>query len=192
MRTIWSIIGVILQVIGNTFKRSDVLFLGYYLAGTGKTRSLPVYVHESFVTEFFDAGINCDDFEIHMPANPMIVTTLGKFWVRVENGSFIVKDRYMFYPLCSDSDVHFSDCGCEFKEYAELYRSIYFKYEYVEKIYKSKLYKKIKNPDIKIKLGTHIMLFADVSRIGFTVNDEFWVNKGKPFDVYTEIPVTKI
>lgn len=200
---IWIILGYILQWIGHMFRRSDVLFLGYYLAGTGKTRSLP---KESIsIINTMIEGIEPE------PGNTLILNplefcnqvlgtsmhgefqvlfhTIGKFWCIAEKDIIIIKDRYMFYPLCADSHIHFSDCDCQHKEYTRIYRSYYYPHRVRELI--KRLTKKEK---FSPKCIFNNLVSYDISTISASImiNDEFWVNKGKPFDVYSEIPVNKI
>jgi len=187
---IWRLIGIILQGIGSIRKRSDTLFLGYYLAGTGKKRSLPEYQNEAILKEcnqsahYWEHDLS-DTYIVHTFHENHLYTTIGKAWVRRANHLIYIMDTYKFYPLCRDADYHFSDCPCTSKAYANLYRDITIP----EKISKLPILKKIR---LDKKFGKYIRILYGWPVLGYEISDEFWVNKGKPFEIYSEIPVNKI
>lgn len=185
---IWRLIGGILEWIGKRFERSDILFLGYYLSGTGITRSLPVYTHQIVVNEF-NIGYQLPDTYIpHVFFGSILYNTIGKAWVKRENDIIYVKDKYLFYPLCDNSDTHFDDCTCIHKEYSHLHKAVYLDYNLVQKLYKTPL----KNLKVRIPFYEDSEISISIECISISILDSFWVNKGKPFNVYCEIPVNKI
>jgi hypothetical protein len=192
---IWRIIGIILVGIGNILRRSDVLFLGYYLTGTGNTRSLPDYLYSGIITtlnqpflrpqymiiNLGDVGhlMNVEDSEY-----TMLYNTVGKFWAKRDSNCIYIKDVYEFYPLCEDASTHFKNCKCTHKKYAELRKHVcYIPRRFVEKF--SKL------TSTPINIGA-FKLEAFFGNLTICVNDKFWVGKGKPFEVYSEIVYNKI
>jgi len=190
---IWTLIGIFIQWVGKLFKRADVLFIGYYLAGSGKTRSLPVYVHEAVLNELGWLRQYChpDTYIVHRFDNLVLFHTIGKCWVKKDGDLIYIKDRYMFYPLCPDSDTHFSDCGCkpEWKVYSSLTKHMYITPQrYTDKLLNSRF----RYLHFHRTMGRFISVTADIWGIKYEINDEFWVNKGKPFDVYSEIPIYHI
>jgi len=185
---IWRLIGIILQVIGNILKRSNILFLGYYLASTGKTRSLPVYVHDIVRDEFRPYHLWSDTYVPHVFYGTILYSTIGKAWVRLDNNIIYIKDKYIFYPTCEHSDIHFDDCTCISKTYADLTRLIYIPGKIVEFLCNTPVRDFTKH----ITLGKYIRIRLDVEHIEYVISDKFWVNKGKPFKVYCEIPIWNI
>lgn len=197
MRIIWSIIGVILQVIGNTFKRSDMLFLGYYLAGTGKPRSLPVYSHQDLVDMFISEYHTGAEFDWSIEIvrdNDVLHNTLGKFWCKYDKNYLYVKDEYIFYPICEDANTHFSDCTCKDKRYVNLHTHISLLPDVVLEFINAhnkvchRIYNRLGEMKFSFKRDK-VLVQLEYLMLYFTINDEFWVNKGKPFNVYCEIPV---
>lgn len=182
---IWTLIGYILQVIGNILKRSDILFLGYYLSGTGKTRALPVYVHKLILEDlsWFRQYCYPDTYIIYKSYNDIIYHTIGKCWVKKDINYIYIKDVYMFYPICSECDKHFHDCTCEQKQFAVLNKHLFY--------IPHKLYDRISD-DTVIKINKYMKFEFHFYALTLSINDKFWVNKGKPFDVYTEIVYNKI
>jgi hypothetical protein len=192
---IWRIIGIILVGVGNITRRSDVLFLGYYLTGTGNTHSLPEYLYDGIITtlnqpflrnkysiiNLGDVGhlLNVEDSEYSMLYN-----TVGKFWAKRDRNYIYIKDTYEFYPLCEDANTHFKNCKCTHKEYSQLRKHV----GRIPRIIVDKFSILTATP---IKLGAlEIELFF--GNLTICVNDKFWVDKGKPFEVYSEIVYNKI
>lgn len=203
-RIIWSLIGVIMVIIGNVFKYSNIMFLGYYLMGTGNTRRLPEYYDELLVSMFagiepedgdklimnsMDA-ISWDDEINHHNMYLKLFETIGKFKAECKDGVIYITDDYKFYPLCEESDKHFSDCNCnpDNKEYSHLHKHLVINNKIIYKTVKLITDLK-KTPCICFINTDFVTLRLSTYSLSLEINDEFWVTKGKEFKVVYELPI---
>jgi hypothetical protein len=179
----WFMVGSILILVGKLAKKSHIHFLGYYLQGRGKERCLPVYTYPLLEYELRHYGLS--HYKPYTFINPMLFHTIGKAWVKqnTDNKTFI-KDVYKFYPICSEVETHFSDCDCEDKQYSDIsILSIKIPEKYQDKIFKNNRYHK------NFKIGEHIKACLTKYYFSMEVNDEYWINKGKEFNIYTELNI---
>jgi len=178
----WFFTGTLLIIIGKLLKKSHIQFLGYYLQSTGKTRSLPVYTLPLLQNE-----LNYLKTNVYKPFtfnDSMLFHTVGKVWAKRDMNITYIKDIYKFYPICEDPESHFSDCTCENKEYASVDVNIIK----LPSALRHKFMLNDKYTQKKLVIGKHITTHFSFFGITATINDEFWTNKGKEFNVYSEIP----
>ena len=110
----WRLIGLALKVYGRAFKRCHMLWLGYYLLGSGKRRALPDWAWDGVTG--MHRGLYRDTPSTRgwftpsgMEGSMDMFNTVGKFIRRDDR----LLDRYAFYPTCNKATTHGMTCDCD-------------------------------------------------------------------------------
>lgn len=170
-------------------KHQDIYNLGHYLQSTGISITLPerlvkAAIEAALCNDKPDNGICCP------PEEGELFHTVGKFRYEINNRTFHMWDKYIFYATCFQQNTHFDDCNCpdEKKSFAPLTKCF--------RLIKSFPCKNAKRT--KIIVGEYsngesyvlIEICRDGVYLSFHIYDNFWIGKGEPFMSFGDLELT--
>ena len=179
----WRLIGLALKVYGRAFKRVHILWLGYYLLGSGKRRELPDWAWDKVTGlhrgSFRDALATRGWWTPSAARNYDLFNTVGKFVRRDER----LLDRYAFYATCNAAMTHGMECECDDKSWNDV--SIDVKLKDL-KDYKqwTRLVRKVRVGPVQLRT----YLSGRAFRFEIETNDRIFADIGTPFYTTALIP----
>jgi hypothetical protein len=190
MKLWWKILGTCLIAYSHLHKSFPVRWLGYYLQGTGKTRTLPDELLEN--SNRFQRDFNTNRHWTRLvskrDSRRNSYYTVGKVKLRPFRGGWAILDYYIFYPVCTQSNIHGRGCKCESQK-RTWNRVTVCEYNLPTKISRfitGEWYAPSYNNKFNINMklaGWEISIYDSdsMSDIDISVCDKYFENKGKPF-----------
>lgn len=206
----WRILGLVLYILGRVRHKTHYEWLGYYLLGSGKTKTLPrsAFSEESWKSLVCNVRRDSKWWEPRLQDEDNIYHTVGKAWVRLSPYGIVLVDHYYFYACCDLGYIHNEHtCNCdeEAREWQDIdagsikIRGLWL-YHLVQRTYKT-------DNDWSNGMGTVFSKWGVTIRWGFylaqkctdlqglqldiILSDRIFADKGKPFYTTGFYPITQ-
>ena len=191
------ILGTILWMLGAVIRRIDVLHLGWYMMGTGRRRTLPLWAWAKTKRVDYNArGWFSPYVERRSPRARMLFNAMGKFkardWIDSDNAKRTsLLDTYVFYATCSSPRRHGQNCGCP--TIVRDWNSVTLIDIRWSSIPILRLREWLRNSS-RLRRGVTRQIFGGIdctlsyAGLNFNASDEYFAERGTPFYITGQVP----